>query len=141
VGSGGPACAGKPADVAEPVGTVMPESHRCLAAVLLSKLYGAGVGQPVDRPCPTVAAGGGAFVTANIIVSARLLQERPAVRQRLLGECNQHGAAPPDKARIGALPAQDHVGINFQVPVTQNRHAKSRWSDHRAESSSPAKPG
>ena len=40
----------------------------------------------------------------------------------------------PHQARVGALPAQDHVGINFQIPVTQNGHDKSRWSDHRTES-------
>jgi DNA (cytosine-5)-methyltransferase 1 len=58
VGTGGPAYSGKPAAADQPVGTLMTQNHRALAAAHLVKFRFADEGKALDAPLPTITSGG-----------------------------------------------------------------------------------
>ncbi|WP_085646764.1 MULTISPECIES: DNA cytosine methyltransferase [unclassified Pseudomonas] len=58
VGAGGPAYSGKPASADQPVGTLMTQNHRALAAAHLVKFRFSDEGKALDEPLPTITSGG-----------------------------------------------------------------------------------
>lgn len=58
VGAGGPAYSGKPASANQPVGTLMTQNHRALAAAHLVKFRFSDEGKALDEPLPTINSGG-----------------------------------------------------------------------------------
>lgn len=58
VGAGGPAYSGKPAAADQPVGTLMTQNHRALAAAHLVKFRFSDEGKALDEPLPTITSGG-----------------------------------------------------------------------------------
>jgi DNA (cytosine-5)-methyltransferase 1 len=58
VGAGGPEYAGKPAAADHPIGTLMTQSHRAIAAAHLVKFRFDDEGKPLDEPLPTITSGG-----------------------------------------------------------------------------------
>lgn len=58
VGVGGPGYSGKPVTVYQPVGTLMTQNHRAIAAAHLVKFRFADEGKAQDEPLPTVTSGG-----------------------------------------------------------------------------------
>jgi DNA (cytosine-5)-methyltransferase 1 len=58
VGAGGPAYSGKPASADQPVGTLMTQNHRALAAAHLVKFRFSDEGKALDEPLPTMTSGG-----------------------------------------------------------------------------------
>jgi DNA (cytosine-5)-methyltransferase 1 len=58
VGAGGPEYAGKPAAADYPVGTLMTQSHRAIAAAHLVKFRFDDDGKTLDEPLPTITSGG-----------------------------------------------------------------------------------
>ncbi len=59
IGCGGPVYSGKPASPTDPLGTVMTQNHRAVAAAHLTKLYGTSrAGADAASPMPTVTGGG-----------------------------------------------------------------------------------
>lgn len=58
VGAGGPAYSGKPASADQPVGTLLPQNHRALAAAHLVKFRFSDEGKALDEPLPTITSGG-----------------------------------------------------------------------------------
>lgn len=58
VGAGGPSYSGKPAAADQPVGTLMTQNHRALAAAHLVKFRFDSAGAPIDEPTPTITSGG-----------------------------------------------------------------------------------
>ena len=59
-GVGGPAYAGKPTDVGQPLGTILTESHRSVVAPTLLKVRGKSDGGRLDNALPTITSGAGA---------------------------------------------------------------------------------
>lgn len=68
VGVGGPGYSAKPADADQPIGTVMTENHRALAAAFIAKHYGGVVGHEVTRPIGTVTAVDHHSVAASTLI-------------------------------------------------------------------------
>lgn len=58
VGAGGPAYSGKPASADQPVGTLLTQNHRALAAAHLVKFRFSDEGKALDEPLPTITSGG-----------------------------------------------------------------------------------
>ncbi|EPQ6932374.1 DNA cytosine methyltransferase [Pseudomonas aeruginosa] len=58
VGAGGPIYAGKPAPADQPLGTLLTQSHRALAAAHLVKFRFNSEGTSIADPMPTVTSGG-----------------------------------------------------------------------------------
>jgi DNA (cytosine-5)-methyltransferase 1 len=58
VGAGGPEYFGKPVGADQPVGTLMTQSHRALAAAHLVKFRFDDAGKALDEPMPTITSGG-----------------------------------------------------------------------------------
>jgi len=58
VGAGGPEYSGKPAAVDQPVGTLMTQNHRAIAAAHLVKFRFADEGKALAEPLPTITSGG-----------------------------------------------------------------------------------
>ncbi|MDB1112942.1 DNA cytosine methyltransferase [Pseudomonas extremaustralis] len=58
VGAGGPAYSGKPMAMDQPVGTVMTQNHRAIAAAHLVKFRFDDAGKALDEPLPTITSGG-----------------------------------------------------------------------------------
>ncbi|QBR32855.1 MULTISPECIES: DNA cytosine methyltransferase [Pseudomonas] len=58
VGAGGPAYSGKPASADQPVGTLMTQNHRALAAAHQVKFRFSDEGKALDEPLPTITSGG-----------------------------------------------------------------------------------
>lgn len=59
LGAGGPTHSAKPVSCLRPIGTIMPENHRALAVIWLTKFYGTAIGSDVNKPMPTITAGAG----------------------------------------------------------------------------------
>ena len=58
VGAGGPVYSGKPVAVDQPVGTLMTQNHRAIAAAHLVKFRFSDEGKALDEPLPTITSGG-----------------------------------------------------------------------------------
>ena len=58
VGAGVPAYSGKPVSADQPVGTLMTQNHRALAAAHLVKFRFSDEGKALDEPLPTITSGG-----------------------------------------------------------------------------------
>lgn len=58
IGAGGPAYSGKPNDADQPIGTLMTQNHRALAAAHLVKFRFNDAGKALDEPLPTITSGG-----------------------------------------------------------------------------------
>ena len=58
VGAGGPEYSGKPMGMDQPVGTVMTQNHRAIAAAHLVKFRFDDAGKALDEPLPTITSGG-----------------------------------------------------------------------------------
>jgi len=66
IGAGGPTHAAKPVSILKPIGTIMPENHRALAVIWLTKFYGTAIGSKIDKPMPTITAGAGGGHMAEV---------------------------------------------------------------------------
>ncbi|MFY0752433.1 DNA cytosine methyltransferase [Pseudomonas sp. NFX5] len=58
VGAGGPEYSGKPVGMDQPVGTLMTQNHRAIAAAHLVKFRFNDAGKALDEPLPTITSGG-----------------------------------------------------------------------------------
>lgn len=58
VGAGGPEYSGKPVGMDHPVGTLMTQNHRMIAAAHLVKFRFNDAGKALDEPLPTITSGG-----------------------------------------------------------------------------------
>ena len=58
VGAGGPKYSGKPVGTDQPVGTLMTQNHRAIAAAHLVKFRFNDAGKALDEPLPTITSGG-----------------------------------------------------------------------------------
>ncbi|UOB21819.1 DNA cytosine methyltransferase [Pseudomonas orientalis] len=58
VGAGGPEYSGKPVGIDQPVGTLMTQNHRAIAAAHLVKFRFNDAGKALDEPLPTITSGG-----------------------------------------------------------------------------------
>lgn len=58
VGAGGPGYSGKPVGMDQPVGTLMTQNHRAIAAAHLVKFRFDDAGKALDEPLPTITSGG-----------------------------------------------------------------------------------
>ena len=58
VGAGGPEYSGKPVSMDQPVGTLMTQNHRAIAAAHLVKFRFDDAGKTLDQPLPTITSGG-----------------------------------------------------------------------------------
>ncbi len=58
VGAGGPEYSGKPVGMDQPVGTLMTQNHRAIAAAHLVKFRFDDAGKALDEPLPTITSGG-----------------------------------------------------------------------------------
>ncbi|WP_428556085.1 DNA cytosine methyltransferase [Pseudomonas edaphica] len=58
VGAGGPEYSGKPVGTDQPVGTLMTQNHRAIAAAHLVKFRFDDAGKALDQPLPTITSGG-----------------------------------------------------------------------------------
>ncbi|WP_028616760.1 DNA cytosine methyltransferase [Pseudomonas canadensis] len=58
VGAGGPEYSGKPVGMDQPVGTLMTQNHRSIAAAHLVKFRFDDAGKALDEPLPTITSGG-----------------------------------------------------------------------------------
>ena len=58
IGAGGPEYSGKPVAADQPVGTLMTQNHRAIAAAHLVKFRFADEGKALDEPLPTITSGG-----------------------------------------------------------------------------------
>ncbi|WP_426214742.1 DNA cytosine methyltransferase [Pseudomonas sp. DWRC2-2] len=58
VGAGGPEYSGKPVGMNQPVGTLMTQNHRAIAAAHLVKFRFDDAGKALDEPLPTITSGG-----------------------------------------------------------------------------------
>ena len=58
VGTGGPEYSGKPTPIDQPVGTLMTQNHRAIAAAHLVKFRFTDEGKALDEPLPTITSGG-----------------------------------------------------------------------------------
>ncbi|UNK68327.1 DNA cytosine methyltransferase [Pseudomonas simiae] len=58
VGAGGPGYSGKPVGMDQPVGTLMTQNHRAIAAAHLVKFRFNDAGKALDEPLPTITSGG-----------------------------------------------------------------------------------
>lgn len=58
VGAGGPEYSGKPVGIDQPVGTLMTQNHRAIAAAHLVKFRFDDAGKALDEPLPTITSGG-----------------------------------------------------------------------------------
>ncbi|MHA4978999.1 DNA cytosine methyltransferase [Pseudomonas extremorientalis] len=58
VGAGGPVYSGKPVGMDQPVGTLMTQNHRTIAAAHLVKFRFDDAGKALDEPLPTITSGG-----------------------------------------------------------------------------------
>ena len=58
VGAGGPVYSGKPVAVDQPIGTLMTQNHRAIAAAHLVKFRFSDEGKALDEPLPTITSGG-----------------------------------------------------------------------------------
>lgn len=58
VGAGGPQYSGKPVGADQPMGTLMTESHRAIAAAHLVKFRFDDASKVLDQPLPTITSGG-----------------------------------------------------------------------------------
>lgn len=58
VGAGGPSYSGKPTAADQPVGTLMAQNHRALAAAHLVKFRFDSAEAPINEPTPTITSGG-----------------------------------------------------------------------------------
>ena len=58
VGAGGPGYSGKPVGMGQPVGTLMTQNHRAIAAAHLVKFRFDDAGKALDEPLPTITSGG-----------------------------------------------------------------------------------
>jgi DNA (cytosine-5)-methyltransferase 1 len=58
VGTGGPEYSGKPTAVDQPVGTLMTQNHRAIAAAHLVKFRFTDEGKSLEEPLPTITSGG-----------------------------------------------------------------------------------
>ncbi|WP_339506316.1 DNA cytosine methyltransferase [Pseudomonas sp. EA_15y_Pfl1_P102] len=58
VGAGGPEYSGKPVGLDQPVGTLMTQNHRTIAAAHLVKFRFNDVGKALEEPLPTITSGG-----------------------------------------------------------------------------------
>ncbi len=78
VGAGGPQYAGKPVAADQPVGTLMTQSHRALAAAHLVKFRFNDAGKALDEPMSTITSGGN--------------YQRPAGAAHAMGICTAYMA-------------------------------------------------
>lgn len=70
VGAGGPEYSGKPMSIEQPVGTVLTDNHRAVAAATLIRQFGNSDAADVTEPVPATTAGGGgktAVVAAHLV--------------------------------------------------------------------------
>ncbi|SFP14782.1 DNA cytosine methyltransferase [Pseudomonas sp. NFPP28] len=58
VGAGGPEYSGKPVGMDQPMGTLMTQNHRAIAAAHLVKFRFNDAGKALDEPLPTITSGG-----------------------------------------------------------------------------------
>lgn len=58
IGAGGPEYSGKPVAADQPVGTLMTQNHRAIAAAHLVKFRFADEGKALEEPLPTITSGG-----------------------------------------------------------------------------------
>ena len=58
VGAGGPGYSGKPVGMDQPVGTLVTQNHRAIAAAHLVKFRFNDAGKALDEPLPTITSGG-----------------------------------------------------------------------------------
>ncbi|MBD8592318.1 DNA cytosine methyltransferase [Pseudomonas sp. CFBP 8758] len=94
VGAGGPEYAGKPVGADQPVGTLMTQSHRALAAAHLVKFRFDDAGKALDEPLPTITSGGNYQRPAG---AAHAMGVCTAVMAQMNGGFNATDAKPMDE--------------------------------------------
>ncbi len=94
VGAGGPEYAGKPVGADQPVGTLMTQSHRALAAAHLVKFRFDDAGKALDEPLPTITSGGNYQRPAG---AAHAMGVCTAVMAQMNGGFNTTDAKPMDE--------------------------------------------
>lgn len=93
VGAGGPSYAGKPVSAEHPIGTLMTQSHRAMAAAHLVKFRFDDAGKALDEPLPTITSGGSYQRPAG---AAHAMGVCTAVMAQMNGGFNTTDAKPMD---------------------------------------------
>lgn len=94
VGAGGPSYAGKPVSAEQPIGTLMTQSHRAMAAAHLVKFRFDDAGKALDEPMPTITSGGNYQRPAG---AAHAMGVCTAVMAQMNGGFNTTDAKPMDE--------------------------------------------
>ncbi len=94
VGAGGPSYGGKPVFSEQPMGTLMTQSHRAMAAAHLVKFRFDDAGKALDEPLPTITSGGNYQRPAG---AAHAMGVCTAVMAQMNGGFNTTDAKPMDE--------------------------------------------